>query len=181
MSAGESDDAAPDGEAERDGNVSELDGAPGEADDVPAVAGEADEDDVDGDGVDGDSDDEDGDDGDGVAPWRRSRLDVGAGVVLVLYALWVAAQLGALAVDEGAFDALARLHAGVLGRVCISLVVLAALWHTTQGALTLLGGPWPVVRRREGPVRQVCAFVTLALGIPAVTVVLWPVMAGIPT
>ena len=116
-----------------------------------------------------------------VGAWRRSRLDVAAGVVLVTYALWVTLQLGASVVGDEAFDALARQHAGVVGRMLLSIVVLAALWHTAQGALALLAGPWPAVRRHEGPARQVCAFVTLAAGIPAVTVVLWPVVAGIPT
>ena len=101
--------------------------------------------------------------------------------MLVTYALWVTLQLGASVVGDEAFDALARQHAGVVGRMLLSIVVLAALWHTAQGALALLAGPWPAVRRHEGPARQFCAFVTLAVGIPAVTVVLWPVVAGIPT
>ena len=116
-----------------------------------------------------------------VDPLRRSRIDVVAGVVLLVYALWVTVQLAALLVSEETYDDLAGLHAGLVPRLALGLVLLAGIWHTAQGALALLATRVPALARRPGPIRQVVAFVTLAAGIPGALVVLWPALVGIPT
>lgn len=111
----------------------------------------------------------------------RSRLDVVAGVVLLLYVLWVTAQLGVLLVSDDAYDAIQDAHAGPVARVALVVVLLAGLWHTVQGGLALLAGP---LGRRLLPasrIRAVTWFVTLAAGIPGALVILWPTIAGIPT
>ena len=116
-----------------------------------------------------------------IDPLRRGRIDVAAGVVLLGYAVWITVQLATLLVSEEAYDDLAGLHAGLVPRLALGLVLLAGIWHTVQGALALLAARVPALARRPGPIRQVAAFVTLAAGIPGALVVLWPAVVGIPT
>jgi len=104
---------------------------------------------------------------------RSSPLAPAAGLVLFAYAVWWSGSLVAV-VSHETFNAWQRAYAGLAGRMAIGVVLVAALHHTFEGALRIVAGESAAGAARAERLRPLAAFFTLALGLPAVLVVVWP-------
>jgi succinate dehydrogenase/fumarate reductase cytochrome b subunit len=90
--------------------------------------------------------------------------------------VYVVAQCLALLTigDRNRFNRLGAAMGSLGARLILCAVVLAALFHTLDGLRRLLAEVAPAVRRRDEPIRAGVLFATLALGLPAMAVVVWP-------
>ncbi|MEZ5145364.1 MAG: hypothetical protein R2726_23065 [Acidimicrobiales bacterium] len=115
-----------------------------------------------------------------VPPLARRRLRWGpvAGLVVFAYAIWAAIDLVVAGVSRGAFTRLHSLYDSVGVRLVLSVVVVAALFHSLDGLRRMLEELRPGVAAHERVGRAAVAFVTAALAMPAVALVLWPSVQG---
>ncbi len=115
--------------------------------------------------------------GSSPAPRRPSRLAPVAGLVLFVYALWWSGSLVAV-VSHETFNAWQRAYTALAGRLMIGVVMVAALHHTFDGALRIVAGESEAGAVWAERLRPTAAFLTLALGLPAALVVVWPAVRG---
>ncbi|MCX7619979.1 MAG: hypothetical protein N2037_03925 [Acidimicrobiales bacterium] len=110
----------------------------------------------------------------------QSFLSLGAICGLILYAYVVVAvlQLVVLDVDRSRFDSLHRSFRQWPYRVAIALAASAAIFHTLDGLRRTFADFLPQQRRHDALLRALVAFLTLAVGVPAVMVILWPAIVG---
>jgi succinate dehydrogenase/fumarate reductase cytochrome b subunit len=108
-----------------------------------------------------------------AAPVGRNRIGVLTGLVVFVYALFLAAEIIVAGSDHRLYNRLHEIQGNVFARVALGVVVLCALFHGLNG-LRLLVADRPAAIRHDAALRSVVAFATFALGIPAAAVILWP-------
>jgi succinate dehydrogenase/fumarate reductase cytochrome b subunit len=129
---------------------------------------------------DGDDDDADGDDADdesepltpAVPPSRRWAHT--AAIVSLLYACWYVIGLVVLEISPTAYNSMNRAYGSLAFRLVLAAVALALIFHLADGTRVAITGLFPRTRAHDLGLRASARFVTLAAGIPAIVVILWP-------
>ena len=104
---------------------------------------------------------------------RRVRWGAVAGVVVLGYVLVLSVALVGIG-DRNRFNRWTGVVHGIGGRIVLSLVVLAALFHTFDGLRRLLVEVVPWVGRHDTRLRAGVLFATWALAIPAGVMIIGP-------
>jgi succinate dehydrogenase/fumarate reductase cytochrome b subunit len=107
------------------------------------------------------------------APTDRNRAGVLTGLVVFVYAVFLAVEVIVAGVDHRLYNRLHEIQGNVFARGALGVVVLSALYHGLNG-LRLLVADLPVASRHDAALRSLVAFATFALGIPAAAAILWP-------
>lgn len=89
--------------------------------------------------------------------------------MLFVYATWWSASLALVGIRRSTFSAGQRAYANLGVRAVLGVVVLAALFHTLDGVRRMLSRGNPSVRGRLA-----VAYLTWAVGLPSMLLILWP-------
>jgi succinate dehydrogenase/fumarate reductase cytochrome b subunit len=108
-----------------------------------------------------------------VPPRPRNRAGVLCGVVVFVYALFLAVEVIVAGFDHRLYNRLHQVQGNVFARAVLAVVVGCALFHGLNG-LRLMVADLPALTRMQPTLRALVAFATFALGIPAAAVILWP-------
>jgi len=104
---------------------------------------------------------------------RRVRWGAVSGVVVFAYVVVLSVVLVGIG-DRNRFNRWTGLAHSIGGRIVVTLVVLAALFHTFDGLRRLLVEVAPSVDRHDRRMRSGVLFLTWALAIPAGVMIIGP-------
>ena len=96
-----------------------------------------------------------------------------AGSVLLVYVVVEAIALLSIN-DRNRFNRWGEALGSIGARIVVSVVILAALFHTLDGLRRLLVGTVPAASRHDDGLSTAVVFSTWALAVPAAAVVVWP-------
>lgn len=112
------------------------------------------------------------------SPRRALSAGAVAGVVLYAYVVVAVLQLVVLERDRSSYDALHRSFHQLPYRTLIAVAAVAGIFHALDGLRRTIDDFLSRDRSDDGPLRTVVAFLTFAIGVPAVAVILWPSITG---
>ena len=104
---------------------------------------------------------------------RRVRWGAVAGSIVLVYVVVEAIALLSIN-DRNQFNRWGAGMGSLGARLVVSVVILAALFHTLDGLRRLLVGILPTAGRHDDQLRIGVVFLTWALAVPAAAVVIWP-------
>jgi succinate dehydrogenase/fumarate reductase cytochrome b subunit len=105
---------------------------------------------------------------------RRSPWSTVAAALSLVYIVWYAVDLTVLNLNAGVFNAVHRQSGGFVPRVVFAVLVVGVLYHALDGLRCVICDFAPSLRRHGAVFEAAARFVTLAVGIPAGLVVVWP-------
>jgi hypothetical protein len=108
-----------------------------------------------------------------VAPRRRIPWNAVAGVVVLVYVVVWAATLTNIS-DRNTFDRWGAAMGSLGARAAISIVVLATLFHTFDGMRRAALAARPALAARDERLRAAVLFLTWAVALPSIVVIIWP-------
>jgi len=104
---------------------------------------------------------------------RRGRWGAVAGSILLVYVVVEAVALLSIN-DRNRFNRWGEALGSIGARIAISVVLLAAIFHSLDGLRRLVVGMVPAASRHDDGLSTAVVFCTWALAVPATAVVIWP-------
>jgi len=112
-----------------------------------------------------------------AAPRRRwPRWNAVAGLVVLVYVVVWAAALTHIS-DRNTFNRWGQAMGSLGARLAVSVVVLAALFHTFDGMRRAAIAAKPALTARDERLRAGVLFLTWAVALPSIAVIVWPWIA----
>jgi succinate dehydrogenase/fumarate reductase cytochrome b subunit len=105
---------------------------------------------------------------------RHRALGTVAGALTAVYVVGYALDLIVLGLDPALFNRVHRFLGGFGTRVLVAVVGVAVLFHAVDGLGRAATDLWPALARHRVGLAALGRFVTLAVGLPAATAVVWP-------